>query len=279
MIIPKQKLQTIISYLDGTMTAQEVIDFEALLAEDEKLAKVVHEQRLADELFFQEESWVETEFELESDRQNEYFQYYNNDKNQEFFQQLQTISPKQNGNAVMHIISKYSDMAKVASVAAVACFIFFLMPSFIQGNSSDKLYTKFSDYDSLLDFTMKSANEDKLVIAEQFFEEKNYELATPLFADLVENADQRNDLLRIYFAICLAESDQADLAIDILNDVTENNNSLYQAKAKYFAGLFHLKNENEQLALEHFEDYLSEKKSQRLQYVEEAEKLVKKLKK
>ena len=278
MILPKQKLEQIIAYLDGTMSPSEEKAFEQLLCEDPKLERIVREQRLADSIFFSEDDWMETEFDADEERSKEYFDYYTNSENQEFFSQLQQIQPKKEENNVFSVYNLSFNITKFASVAAVIAIAILFSPALMQSSSSQKLYTKFSNYESLLDFTMKGSSEDKLVIAEQFFEEQNYKLATPLFADLLEQGDQRNDLLRIYFAICLAESERPELAVEVLNEIIDNEDSLYRMKAKYYAGLFYLKNDNREEALNCFEDYIAAQETERLQYLDEAERLVKKLK-
>lgn len=276
MNISEEFQAKVVAYLQNELSNQERIDFEKQLRINPDLEDALREQKFIDSQLFEENDWELTEFSKKEPAGKQYFEFYTDQKNQAFFQSLKNIQPKTDEKHIQDEKSPFRLRKVIRYVSAIAA-VFILFAIVYQQTSTtingSKLYAKYVEYDSLEGFIQKSeaTSFDK---AQHLFEQKEFAEAIAIF-EKIKTQGKSNDLSQIYLALSLAETEQFEFSLQNLQPILNNNNSLQQANALWYAGLISLKANQNQKAKEYFERYLTTNDKI---HSKKASKLIKKLK-
>ncbi len=279
-------IELISNYLANQLSPEQRQEFEQQMSEDDELRNLVLNQQYVDQLFIEDKDWPETDFDSSNTAQKEYFDYYRNAENKAFYQELKEIeSNKEEQNTKRRKGISYSIAAAIVSVLIVSA-LFLNKPTGFD-------YGQYSHYEHLPSATEKSgSNDDVLDQANLSFQERDFEQASKLYGQYFEVEEytakqesssaqepaykESEDLAHIYFAISLAETDREQQAIEILQPIRENDNSLQQANAVWYSALFSLKQNNATEGKKYLQNYLA--LGANMPYQDDANQLLKKLK-
>lgn len=276
MNISEELQDKVIAYLQDELSNQEKVEFEKLLRINPDLEDALREQKFIDSQLFEDNDWELTEFSKKEPTSKQYFEFYTDQKNQAFFQSLKNIQPKTDEKHIQDEKSPFKLRKVIRYVSAIAAVFVLFAIVYQQTNTNingSKLYAKYVEYDSLEGFIQKS-EATSFGKAQHLFEQKEFAEAATIF-EKIKTTGKSNDLSQIYLALSLAETKQFESSLQNLQPVLNNNNSLQQANALWYAGLISLKANQNQKAKEYFERYI---KLGEQTHSKKASKLIKKLK-
>lgn len=134
--------------------------------------------------------------------------------------------------------------AKVVSIkryyllAAASVTIILGTLFFFNRENSKPLYSQYAEYEMLA--LAERGDEDSLnVLAEDFFNDGEYEMAVEILQKLTEQ-DPENRKIKLYLGIALTEIDHFDHAASLLTEI-RNSESVFQDKATWYLALNYLK--------------------------------------
>gem|GEM_PF-4477647 len=105
-----------------------------------------------------EDSTLASDFNSENDRGKAYFEFFSNDENKAFYEELQQID-------VQSASKKRHWIGRVAGIAAVLVGSLLAWNMFLGNPSDDKLFAKYSDYSGLPSGIEKSGENDAYFIS------------------------------------------------------------------------------------------------------------------
>ncbi|MEX0996295.1 MAG: hypothetical protein WDZ45_04540 [Flavobacteriaceae bacterium] len=152
--------------------------------------------------------------------------------------------------------------------AVAASFIigFGLLFYFYQTSPNEKLYQAYYSPDPGLPTVMSSTSEYDFYDAMVDYKRKNYDSAIRKWSVSIENSPD-NDTLNYFLGMAWMASKEEEKAFPYLEQVTKNNESVFQNDARFYTALYHVKNNNIELAKQNLSGLTDER----------AEKLLEKL--
>lgn len=239
---PKDDIQMLVDrYLNGELSPSQTEEFENLMKNDKTLRKAVNNRLLATDFLLEDVDEDEIDFDSvqKNERAQEYFKYYTNPENKQFYKSLKDLS-------VDNQTPEINQPKRIwfnPRVAAAIVLLFVSIVVFRYVNSTE-LYEEYSQYNDLPSLTMKSESDQLIQQAEQAFHSEDYKEAANLFGQYNSEQGELSDIGKLYYAISLAETNHAREAIEILEPIRNNSESLIQADAYWYSALFALKSEN-----------------------------------
>ena len=153
------------------------------------------------------------------------------------------------------------------AVAASLIICFGLLFYFYQSSPNEKLYQAYYTPDPGLPTVMSSTSEYEFYDAMVDYKRKNYDFAISKWSALYQKAPD-NDTLNYFLGMAWMASKEEEKSFPYLEQVTKNNESVFQDDARFYLALYHVKNNNIELA----------KQNLRGLTVDKAKKLLEKLK-
>jgi predicted Zn-dependent protease len=197
-------------YLANELSAEEKINFEKKLVEDQELASSF-------EIFKDLNSHLKTKFENEQELND-------------FKKNLKSISKENSkANKVKVIAFKPWQYAIAASVAVLVGLFFF-----------QNINPSFGDYNNpeTATFTERGDVNESLKLAEVAFNAKNYKAAIPQFETILK--DNKSPEIQYFYAISLLEDNQFQKAETNFTEL-KSGTSVYSTKATWYLALSKLK--------------------------------------
>lgn len=199
------------NYLNNEMSLDEKNIFENLLQED----KNIKEQFL---LYKQTTQLLDLKFSNET---------------KDFKENLKIISKNhfsENNNKKSKVISIQSKWFAIAAMLVVFIGIWFL------NNPKNPSYLEYNQHENA-NFVERSENNQNIMKAQKYFNEKQYEKANEVFKnlELIEKTD-----VQLYYAISLIETNQFNKATTILEPISKGK-SIYVNDANWYLALASLK--------------------------------------
>ena len=133
---------------------------------------------------------------------------------------------------------------EVAAVLIIGLGSFWLF----NGNSNDRLYSKYFTPDPGLPTTMSSTDNYEFYEAMVDYKQGNFNTAGEKWKMLLE-ANPKSDTLNYFIGSALMADDRPDEAINHFNTVTEINDGAFKNDAYYYLGLAYLKSGNTDAAI------------------------------
>lgn len=134
-------------------------------------------------------------------------------------------------------------------IAIAASFIigFGLLFYFYQPPTYEKLYQAYYTPDPGLPTVMSSENDFDFYDAMVDYKRKNYDSAISKWSELYQKAPE-NDTLNYFLGMAWMASKEEEKALPFLEQVTKNNESVFQNDARFYTALYHVKNNNIEFA-------------------------------
>ncbi|MEZ5009840.1 MAG: hypothetical protein R2753_16950 [Chitinophagales bacterium] len=246
MSLNDQTYQQIESYLNGTLSAEEVKNFEERIANEPELGKEIELFKLM-EGFIGENKWPESTIESDHPKVKEYLKAYLSDDAKSLSEVLEKIGNQTINAATTEVSStKVRPLWNVFRAAAavlvlVGCLWFFMKPTGVQQ------YASSLQHDELL-LTQRGESEKLSLEAENAFNSKEYEAAIPLLIEVDKvNGDFHID---IALGIAYLETNELDKAYEEFNQVY-NSDALIRDQALWYLAMSDLKSKENSKALDH----------------------------
>ncbi len=197
-------------YLQGEMSAEERLDFEKQLSENEALASEF-------ETFKEVQIQLETKFDFAADRDA-------------FTANLKTISKEHFKPEKTKVISIKPWMYMVAASVVLLLGLFLFNPS-------KPGFEEYNQYENAY-LTERGTAGENLKQAESAFNTKNYKAAIPLFETVLK--ENKSAEIQYFYGVSLLEDNQIQKAETAFNKI-KSGNSIYKNKAIYALALAKLK--------------------------------------
>tara|TARA_R110002072_G_scaffold174802_5_gene330412 strand:- start:3880 stop:4614 length:735 start_codon:yes stop_codon:yes gene_type:complete len=145
-------------------------------------------------------------------------------------------------------------------IAVAAFFIigFSLLFYFYQTSPNEKLYQAYFSPDPGLPTVMSSSYEYDFYDAMVDYKRKNYDSAISKWTVLLKNSPS-NDTLNYFLGMAWMASKDVEKAFPYLEQVTKNNESVFQDDARFYKALYHVKNNNIDLAKQNLSELTDDK--------------------
>jgi len=251
-------------YINGELTGKALQEFEQLLESDSKLANEVALHKKIDQTLIAKKT-NKNDFELKALFQKFGEKYIINESENET--KAKVIELNQNKSLVTDkknkVILRW--LAPLVSIAAAALFIFYI--GF--GNSDPKQLAVqyFEPY--TFDATFRNDKVDNLILAQQAYDDKNYQKALPLLSEYADNSDALMAKGNCEFLL-----DKPEKAIETFKQLNNKKIDVHQkAMAQWYLALSYLTQNDITLAKNELTSI-----PQSSQYYQKAQLLIKKLK-
>lgn len=248
------KLEALIeAYLLGTLDGDELAGFEQMMRSDPELAERV---RIMAEVsgMLDENSWHVGEFDRDNPKAKEYFEFFNENRNKDYLQELEKISvnPKTGKMNFKSILG----LAGVAAIVVVGIILFNRKNQETPDHS--QLYAEYASLDEVPSFTVRGATDSIINLIELQFQAKNFEDVNTLVVEHEDEFDEdQKSLMNIYQGISYGERGMYDQAYDVLDNTELFDNSIYSQMAEWYLGLALMKGDSDKRAKEIFMDIAS----------------------
>jgi len=144
------------------------------------------------------------------------------------------------------------------AVAASLLIGFALMFYYYQTDPYEKLYEAYYSPDPGLPTVMSSTSEYDFYDAMVDYKRENYDLAINKWSALQANSPT-NDTLNYFLGMAWMASNKVEKALPYLEEVTKNNASVFHEDARFYTALYHIKNNNLELAKQNLSELNSPK--------------------
>ena len=227
--ISQNTLELIERYLNHELEGQALIDFEKKLEND---------QDFRDEVNFVKNISTGVERAVLKE------------KMESFHSEMQSETP------IIKLQSRHIFL-KIA-VAASLLIGFALMFYYYQTDPYEKLYEAYYSPDPGLPTVMSSTSEYDFYDAMVDYKRENYDLAINKWSALQANSPT-NDTLNYFLGMAWMASNKVEKALPYLEEVTKNNASVFHEDARFYTALYHIKNNNLELAKQNLSELNSPK--------------------
>lgn len=226
-------------YINGELTGKALQDFEQLLLNNKELAKEVALHKTIDQ------SLKASKTNQNKSALNKLFQqfgeqYILNEPEEASRTKVIELHPEELLVAEKNNKGMLRWLAPLVSIAAAALFIFYM--GFGNTNSKQLAEQNFEPY--IFDVTFRNARVDNLILAQQAYDDKNYEKALPLLSKYTDNSDALMAKGNCEFLL-----DKPDEAIETFKQLSNKNIDVHQkAIAQWYLALSYLKQNHLSLA-------------------------------
>lgn len=220
--ISQEEFESIEAYLTGQLSDEDVIVFEDRLKNEKGFASTVKDVKI-----------VLTGLETQALKE-QLDEFHNEMPNMQ--ETILTNEPK--------VKSLHWKRIAVAAVLIIGLGSFWLF----NGNSNDRLYSKYFSPDPGLPTAMSSTDNYEFYEAMVDYKQGNFNTAGAKWKILLE-ANPKSDTLNYFIGSALMADDKTSEAISYLNTVTEIDNGAFKNEAYYYLGLAHLKSDNTNAAI------------------------------
>ncbi|CAL2082327.1 hypothetical protein [Tenacibaculum sp. 190524A05c] len=222
------------NFLRNELSDEERTSFlERIKFDSEFKEQYLLEKQLFESLNEEDWSFVNT---IDSKETDEYEALFKSEEIQNLKEVIKkaSINSKESRGRIIRLLT---------GIAAAVVISFFtlrpiLSPSVLDTNT---LYTTYADLNNLPSFAERGSvdNKEKLVMAEKFFKEKNYEKAASTFDEILYS---NKNVSGVYIYIAMAESELGnfDKAIEVLNEL-ESSDLIDSEKAYWYKSLVYIK--------------------------------------
>lgn len=136
-----------------------------------------------------------------------------------------------------------------ASFLIIATFAATMLISNYRHSSPESLFKKYYTSENIIDIT-RSGNTN-LVEAVMRFQKKEYDMASRLFSEILDN-DSRNMAVWFYYGISCIETENYGKAEKAFNEIINNKYNLYVEHAEWYLALTYLKDKKMDKAITAF---------------------------
>jgi tetratricopeptide (TPR) repeat protein len=221
--ISEELLETIERYLNGTLNAQELKDFNRLLDIDEDFKTQVEDVRAM--LFGIEAQSLKEQLD-------------------EFHDEI----PKTNTEGISKQKVRFLRYSKIAAAAAIIIAVGSIW--FFSGEPNEKLYAKYFKPDPGLPTTMSSTNNFEFYDAMVSYKHGDYKIAIDKWT-LLNKQKPENDTLNYFLGVAYLATKNTEEAIPYLERASEaDDNFEFLNEAYFYLGLAYIKEGNLELAKE-----------------------------
>jgi len=273
MIFSEDLLEQMEDYLNGTMTVEQVLDFEKLINSESDLAEAIEINRKM-RLQYSSKEW----------------NFIEDDKNNSNVNALESILKsdvfQDKKNAIQNADDIYFKKGKSKKktdgkfnfyyILAAAAVLILFFGIFFENNtlSNEEIYSQHNSWKELPSLVSRSEiNSVLLSKGENAFFNKDYKLAEEHFSTYVANQEEINVNALLYLGIAQLELENYTSALENFQKVIESN-SLDSSKGHWYKALTYLKMEDSKNALNQFE--MSTRDSSNFKY-NEAKDIIDKL--
>lgn len=210
------KEELIAQYFSGQLSKEDFLQLKALLEKDPAFKKEFYEQLEVQQAMAQE-------------------------KNAPLKERLRQLDKKK----AIPKTKWYLYAATLAVLIAVGSLFFNSQPDY-----QDLYAQNFEAYPNVIAPTVRgneTANEDKITLAFQYYDNKDYVTAAKRFKTLYDDTDE--DYAFFYHAVSLMAAEKTSKAITALEQHTWNEPENYQTITQWYVGLGYLKLENKEKAI------------------------------